>query len=55
MTENTTIAKRILQINEALANSSFDLPEGYHTVNPYSGEPKRTSAKNNDSILSEIL
>lgn len=29
MTENTTIAKRILQFNEALANCSFDLPEGY--------------------------
>lgn len=38
MTENTTIAKRILQFNEALANSSFDLPEGYRTVNPYSGD-----------------
>ncbi|ECL0265991.1 SMUG2 DNA glycosylase family protein [Listeria monocytogenes] len=37
MTENTTIAKRILQFNEALANCSFDLPEGYRTVNPYSG------------------
>ncbi|EEP7572967.1 SMUG2 DNA glycosylase family protein [Listeria monocytogenes] len=38
MTENTTIAKRILQFNEALRNSSFDLPEGYRAVNPYSGE-----------------
>ncbi|EAD3375172.1 DUF4918 family protein, partial [Listeria monocytogenes] len=38
MTENTTIAKRILQFNEALANCSFDLPEGYRTVNPYSGD-----------------
>lgn len=28
MTENTTIAKRILQFNEALMNCSFDLPEG---------------------------
>ncbi|EAE8361181.1 SMUG2 DNA glycosylase family protein [Listeria monocytogenes] len=38
MTENTTIAKRILQFNEGLANCSFDLPEGYCTVNPYSGD-----------------
>ncbi|EAC7885043.1 SMUG2 DNA glycosylase family protein [Listeria monocytogenes] len=38
MTENTTIAKRILQFNEALRNSSFDLPEGYRAVNPYSGD-----------------
>ncbi|EDN9304697.1 SMUG2 DNA glycosylase family protein [Listeria monocytogenes] len=38
MTENTTIAKRILQFNEALANCSFDLPEGYRTVTPYSGD-----------------
>lgn len=38
MTENTTIAKRILQFNEALAKSSFDLPEGYCIVNPYSGD-----------------
>ncbi len=38
MTENTTIAKRILQFNEALANCSFDLQEGYRTVNPYSGD-----------------
>ncbi|EAC6871624.1 SMUG2 DNA glycosylase family protein [Listeria monocytogenes] len=38
MTENTTIAKRILQFNEALRNSSFDLPEGYREVNPYSGD-----------------
>ncbi|EDK4067702.1 DUF4918 domain-containing protein [Listeria monocytogenes] len=38
MTENTTIAKQILQFNEALRNSSFDLPEGYRAVNPYSGD-----------------
>ncbi|EAE0010352.1 SMUG2 DNA glycosylase family protein [Listeria monocytogenes] len=38
MTENTTIAKQILQFNEVLRNSSFDLPEGYRAVNPYSGD-----------------
>jgi hypothetical protein len=42
MTGRTTVAHRVLQFNEALADVSLDLPLGFRAVNPFSGPQKES-------------
>ncbi|MFB6717042.1 uracil-DNA glycosylase family protein [Streptomyces sp. NPDC056237] len=40
MNGRTTVADRILQFNEGLANTTLELPPGFRVVNPFSGPQK---------------
>lgn len=40
MTGPTTVADRILQFNEGLADTTLELPPGFTVVNPFSGSQK---------------
>jgi hypothetical protein len=40
MTEPTTVADRILQFNEELAERALELPPGFAVINPFSGPQK---------------
>ena len=45
MIEKMTFAEQILQFNDNLSHESFDLPDGFKTINPYNREQKEQVKK----------
>lgn len=45
MNGRTTVADRILQFNEELAETTLELPPGFAVINPFSGPRRRASAR----------